>query len=92
MIHLKSRLNPNSYNLTLHPELLIHTVPLLDMKQKKYCKEGNSQRRDLFYNRILYIWAITNEYTVTHNCVPMLEGRSSIWSSWFIYSRNCRIW
>ena len=35
----ESRLNPNSYNLTLHPELLIYTVPLLDMKQEKYCKE-----------------------------------------------------
>ena len=28
-----SRLNPNSYNLTLHDELLVYDSPVLDMKK-----------------------------------------------------------
>lgn len=74
----RKRLNPNSYNLSLHDELIIYTDPLLDMK-----KDNPHQRIQipddglvLEPNR-LYLGR-TAEYTETQNLVPMLEGRSSV--------------
>lgn len=73
----RSRLNANSYNLTLHNELLVYESPVLDMKLP------NATRRlaippeglQLEPNR-LYLGR-TREYTRTDKTVPMLEGRSS---------------
>ena len=73
-----SQLNPNSYNLRLHDELIIYTESELDMKKPNptdkihIAKEGF-----LLEPRRLYLGR-TVEYTETHNLVPMLEGRSSI--------------
>ncbi|OLS27130.1 MAG: Deoxycytidine triphosphate deaminase [Candidatus Heimdallarchaeota archaeon LC_3] len=71
-------LNPNSYNLRLHDELIYYTNHVLDMKKKnetertKIPEEGFTlQPNKLYLGRTL-------EYTETHNLVPMLEGRSSI--------------
>jgi dCTP deaminase len=72
------QLNPNSYNLRLHNELLVYEDEVLDMKKP------NSYRRitipeeglQLETNR-LYLGR-TVEYTETHSLVPMLEGRSSV--------------
>ena len=58
-----SRLNPNSYNLRLHNELLVYDSHVLDMK--------------VLEPGIVYLGR-TVEYTKTLNHVPMLEGRSSI--------------
>ena len=72
------KINPNSYNLTLHDELLIYKDGTLDMKYPnptisiKIPKEG----LELFPG-ILYLGR-TNEFTQTDKFVPMLEGRSSI--------------
>ena len=60
------RLNPNSYNLTLHNELLVYENRLLDMKM-----ENPLQPDRLYLGR-------TQEFTRTENFVPMLEGRSSV--------------
>lgn len=71
------RLNPNSYNLQLHDELLIYDEVLLDPKKKlktqklKIPPEGLA----LFPGR-LYLGR-TVEYTETLGHVPMIEGRSS---------------
>ena len=72
------QLNPNSYNLRLHNELLVYSHWELDMR-----RENDSQRlvipEDGFLlepNR-LYLGR-TIEYTATEGYVPMLEGRSSI--------------
>ena len=74
----RKKLNPNSYNLSLHNELLVYKDPPLDMK-----KENEYERimipHDGFLlepNR-LYLGR-TIEYTETKTLVPMLEGRSSI--------------
>ena len=72
------QLNPNSYNLRLHDELLVYDNPVLDMKiPNPYhlitIPESGIQ---LEPNR-LYLGR-TLEYTETHSLVPMLEGRSSI--------------
>ncbi|MCB1303374.1 MAG: dCTP deaminase [Leptospiraceae bacterium] len=71
-------LNPNSYNLRLHNELVVYTNPPLDMKQpnptEKIIIDDNGY---LLEPGRLYLGR-TLEYTETYNLVPMLEGRSSI--------------
>lgn len=72
------QLNPNSYNLRLHDELLVYEEIVLDMKRPSRFRripippEGMVlQPNQLYLGR-------TIEHTETHNLVPMLEGRSSI--------------
>lgn len=71
-------LNPNSYNLRLHNEMIVYNSFPLDMKKPNqtekiiipesgYCLEPGK----LYLGRTL-------EFTETRNLVPMLEGRSSI--------------
>lgn len=74
----KNQLNQNSYNLRLHNELAVYESTTLDMKKNNpYAvitipKEGFTlQPGKLYLGRTL-------EYTESHNCVPMLEGRSSV--------------
>ena len=72
------RVNPNSYNLRLHNELLIYTDPVLDMK--KPCNTNSIIIPDdgLSLEPCKLYLGRTIEYTATYNCVPMLEGRSSV--------------
>ena len=73
-----SQLNPNSYNLRLHPELLLYDEPVLDMKKKHAVKSLTIPAEGLeLVPGVLYLGR-TVEYTYTDNLVPMLEGRSSI--------------
>lgn len=74
----EKQLNPNSYNLKLHDELLVYKNRILDSKKiletEKYkITDGGLQ----LIPSMLYL-ARTHEYTITKNLVPMLEGRSSI--------------
>ncbi len=74
----KKRLNPNSYNLTLHHELLTYEHPVLDMKKQNSTQSLFIPTKGLLLEPgQLYLGRI-NEHTKTHNLVPMLEGRSSI--------------
>ena len=72
------QLNPNSYNLRLHDELLVYDDLELDMR-----KSPGHQRLQIPDEGIvlqphrLYLGR-TLERTETHRFVPMLEGRSSI--------------
>jgi dCTP deaminase len=74
----EAQLNPNSYNLRLHNELMVYKNQQLDMK-----KPNDVQRiviPDTGYTLKpgeLYLGR-TVEYTATSAYVPMLEGRSSI--------------
>lgn len=71
-------LNPNSYNLRLHNELLIYEENLLDMKKPNKAKSIIIPEEGLVLEPgRLYLGRIL-EYTKTENYVPMLEGRSSI--------------
>ncbi|QQR53532.1 dCTP deaminase [bacterium] len=75
--HLE-QLNPNSYNLRLHNELMIYNEPVLDMKsQHQYSKLTIPAEGMVLEPGKLYL-ARTVEYTKTLEAVPMLEGRSSI--------------
>jgi dCTP deaminase len=74
----RKKINPNSYNLSLHDELLVYKQPLLDMKiQNDVEKIAIPQEGLILAPHRLYLGR-TVEYTKTRNLVPMLEGRSSI--------------
>jgi dCTP deaminase len=73
-----SQLNSNSYNLTLHNELLVYTEPVLDMKKKNAVQTLLIPSEGLVLQPGILYLGRTNEYTRTESYVPMLEGRSSI--------------
>lgn len=72
-----SRLNPNSYNLTLHNELLVYEDRLLDMKQCNKTRRLTIPEEGLVLEPNRLYLGRTNEFTKTDGFVPMLEGRSS---------------
>lgn len=74
----EKQINPNSYNLKLHDELLIYKDDVLDIKKRndfeiiKIPPDGlKISPGKLYLGRSL-------EHTETKNLVPMLEGRSSL--------------
>jgi dCTP deaminase len=72
------RVNPNSYNLRLHNELVVYRDKKLDMKRENGIKKLTIPESGLVLKpRLLYLGR-TVEYTRTTKYVPMLEGRSSI--------------
>lgn len=72
------KLNPNSYNLSLHHELLVYKDLPLDMKAKNgFDKQTIPEGGLVLEPNRLYLGR-TIEYTETKNLVPMLEGRSSV--------------
>lgn len=73
----KNQLNPNSYNLRLHDELLVYSWYLDMKKENKTRKMIIPESGFKLIPGILYLGR-TVEYTETHNLVPMLNGRSSI--------------
>lgn len=74
----ESQLNPNSYNLKLHNELLIYEDNTLDMKKENKCKRIIIPEDGLVLEPNKLYLGRTKEYTETDNFVPMLEGRSSV--------------
>ena len=78
-----SRLNPNSYNLRLHNELLVYDSHVLDMKVKNETKTISIPPEGLVLEPGIVYLGRTVEYTKTLNHVPMLEGRSDVWE--YIY-------
>ena len=74
----EAKINPNSYNLTLHNKLLTYTNEVLDMKKPNPTKTVNIPEDGLELKPDQLYLGRTNEFTETKNLVPMLEGRSSI--------------
>ena len=72
------RLNPNSYNLSLHNELLVYENRLLDMKVPNPVKTLTIPESGLVLEPDKLYLGRTNEFTQTARFVPMLEGRSSV--------------
>ena len=73
-----AQLNPNSYNLTLHNELMVYEEVVLDMaKANRVRRIGIPEEGLVLSPNQLYLGR-TAERTVTHNLVPQIEGRSSI--------------
>ncbi|MEZ6125468.1 MAG: dCTP deaminase [Planctomycetaceae bacterium] len=74
----EDQLNPNSYNLTLHDELLVYEEIVLDMKRPNRHRRITIPPEGLILQPQQLYLGRTIEYTETRNFVPMLEGRSSI--------------
>ena len=73
-----AKLNPNSYNLTLHHELLTYEEVVLDMRRPSRTRRITIPPEGFVLNAQQLYLARTVEHTETHNLVPMIEGRSSI--------------
>lgn len=74
----EKQLNPNSYNLRLHNELLVYDEPILDMKKANKFKKIFIPEEGLVLETGKLYLGRTVEFTGTNKYVPMLEGRSSI--------------
>ena len=74
----ESRLNPNSYNLSLHDELLVYEEVVLDMRKSNRVERITIPEEGLVLAPNQLYLGRTAERTETHNLVPMIEGRSSI--------------
>ncbi len=74
----ESRLNPNSYNLTLHDELMVYEEVVLDMRRPNRTRRIKIPAEGLVLSPNQLYLGRTAERTETHNFVPMIEGRSSI--------------
>ena len=74
----ESHLNPNSYNLTLHDELMTYEEVVLDMRKANRVRRIQIPREGYVLNPNKLYLSRTAERTETHNLVPMIEGRSSV--------------
>ncbi len=73
-----ANLNPNSYNLTLHHELMTYEEVVLDMRKANRVRRLEIPPEGFVLTPNQLYLARTVERTETHNLVPMIEGRSSI--------------
>ncbi len=73
-----SRLNPNSYNLRLHHELMYYNEEPLDMQKPNPTTHITIPEEGFLMKPGKLYLARTIEHTATDRFVPMLEGRSSI--------------
>jgi dCTP deaminase len=71
-------LNPNSYNLTLHDEIMTYEEVVLDMRKPNRVRRMTIPPGGMVLSPNQLYLARTVERTETHNLVPMIEGRSSI--------------
>lgn len=74
----EKQLNPNSYNLKLHNELLVYEEDVLDMKKENKYKTIVIPSEGIVLEPNKLYLGRTKEYTKTDKFVPMLEGRSSV--------------
>jgi dCTP deaminase len=74
----ESHLNPNSYNLTLHSEVLTYEELVLDMRKANRVRRMSIPPEGLVLSPNQLYLGRTVERTETYNLVPMIEGRSSI--------------
>lgn len=73
----ETQINPNSYNLKLHNELMIYTDEVLDMKQHNKTERIVIPDNGYVLKPGKVYLARTHEYVRSDYYVPMLEGRSS---------------
>lgn len=74
----RQQVNPNSYNLRLHNELMVYELEELDMKANEPVSAMKIPESGLLLKPNTLYLGRTKEYTETKNFVPMLEGRSSV--------------
>ncbi len=74
----EAQLNPNSYNLRLHDELIVYEEIVLDMRRPNRFRRYTIPADGFVLNPNQLYLARTIERTEAKNLVPMIEGRSSI--------------
>lgn len=74
----EKHLNPNSYNLSLHNEVLTYEEVVLDMRNVNRVRRVTIPDDGLVLGPNQLYLGRTCERTETHNLVPMIEGRSSV--------------
>jgi len=74
----QSRLNPNSYNLSLHDELMVYEEVVIDMRKANRVRRMSIPPEGLVLAPNQLYLGRTAERTETHDLVPMIEGRSSV--------------
>ncbi len=74
----ESQINPNSYNLSLHHELMTYEEVVLDMRKANRVRRLQIPEEGMVLTPNQLYLGRTVERTETHNLVPMIEGRSSI--------------
>lgn len=74
----EENLNPNSYNLTLHRELLTYEEVVLDMRKANRVRRLEIPEEGLVLAPNQLYLGRTAERTETFGYVPMIEGRSSV--------------
>ena len=73
-----AKVNPNSYNLSLHNELLIYEEVVLDVREPNRYRRLEIPEGGLVLQPGCLYLGRTSERTETHNMVPMIAGRSSL--------------
>lgn len=73
-----SKINPNSYNLTLNNTLLIYKDEVIDFKKNNPTKRIIIPKEGLVLRPNTLYLGKTNERCFTDRYIPMLNGRSSI--------------
>lgn len=73
-----AQLNPNSYNLCLHNELVVYTDELLDSARKNPTRMITIPDDGMVLEPGQLYLGRTAEYTETRGLVPMILGRSSV--------------
>jgi len=71
-------LNPNSYNLTLHNEIMTYEEVVLDMREANRVRRMTIPPEGMVLGPSQLYLGRTAERTETHGLVPMIEGRSSV--------------
>ena len=74
----EKNINPNSYNLTLHDELLVYKNHVLDMKSKLETERIVIPAEGLLLKPGVLYLGRTVEHTSCDKFVPQIAGRSSI--------------
>lgn len=74
----EDRLNANSYDLTLHHELMVYEEVVLDMRKPNRVRRFVIPEDGLVLSPNQIYLGRTVEQTETHNFVPMVEARSSV--------------
>lgn len=80
----EKQLNPNSYNLTLHNELVYYSDSILDMKKDNKTEKLIIPKEGLILEPNRLYLGRTKEYTKTKNLLNR-KTRS-------FYSCDCRLW
>ena len=75
---MTEHLNPNSYNLSLHDEIMVYEEVVLDMRKPNRTRRLHIPEDGLVLKPYQLYLGRTVERTETHNLVPMIEGRSSV--------------